>query len=185
MNYGRNFEFRVSPPPDQRGGRYVTGATPIPIGAPVVAGAVNADGRNVVAVAAGAIDPVPGIHGLLVFEYAWAAYAGRDPFLTVSSDLDFAPANAPVQLVSGTENKVVLRNTVDDEFLTPDNIVAGKVYVAPANLAGLAVGNGLRPHNAGSDEVGWWQEVGVDEAAWLIITNVDAGRGEVEARLAF
>lgn len=185
MDYGRNFGFRISPTPEQRKGRYINGATRIPIGAPVVAGAVNADGRNAVALASGVITPKQGIHGLVIFEHAWAWDAGQDPFLALSSDMDYVPAAAPCQLVSGTEVKVWLANTADEEFLVEGNDLEGKTYVAPSNLAGLAVGTGLRPHATPSDTNGYWEAVAGAEVPWLTVTNVEADRGLVEAQMAF
>jgi hypothetical protein len=187
-NYGRNFEFRVPPVHGQRSGRFSvpTTGTAIAIGAPVAldgAAALDAGGRAKVALVTGATVPVSGVHGIAVYEYAPAAFAGDDPFLTVYSDKDTIPLGAAVQVVSGTEIKVVLRNTVDETFLNTREY-DGKVFVAPANLTGLAVGDYLTP-GVGDTTDGYWAETATVGEAWLVITKVDTARGEVEARMTF
>lgn len=184
-NYGRNFEFRISPPPDQRRGRYITGADVIPIGAPVemLAQAPDVDGRNEVALATGATPPKSGMHGIAVFEHAYNAFAGFDPVLRTASDFSDIPPGSPIQLVSGTEVKVVLRNTeaADITFLGAQRGTP-RTMVGPTNLTGLAVGDGLGP-GTGDDTAGYWAEAIADP--WLVVTSVDVARGEVEAQLQF
>ena len=189
--YGRNFEFRISPPPDQRLGRYRTGEDPLPIGTPVavVGTAVDAQGRLEVGLAAAGTAPVKGQTGLLIFEHAWAATAGYDPALTDSADIDYAPAMAPVQLVSGNEVKVCFRNTVDRTFpreVATGRAYAGRLFVAPAGLAGVNVGDLIGP-GAGTDDGGYWAVVAGDAAApaWFSVTSVDPARAEVEAQMLF
>lgn len=185
-NYGRNFEFRISPPPDQRRGRYINGNAAIPIGAPIkITAVVNADGRNEVALAAGVTIPRSGQTGLAVFEHTYNAFAGFDPTLVVPSDFNDVPAGAPLQMVSGTEVKVVLRNTVNSDFLGRA-YTDGRMMVAPADLSTIAVGDVLRP-GPGTAVGGYWVEAAGVEAAdgWLLVTLVDTARGEVEAQLLF
>lgn len=185
-NYGRNFEFRISPPPEQRLGRYINGDDPIPIGAPVAVadGAVpDINGRLEFALATGAVAPVVGQHGIAIYEHL--VYDGYDPVLRTESDFGDVPANQPCQLVYGKVNKVVLRNTTAEglTFLGQSRGTP-RLMIAPAGLAGLAVGMGLRP-GIGNDTDGYWAAAGVGEDAWLIVTQVDPARGEVEAQMQF
>ena len=184
-NYGRYFEFRISPTPEQRRGRYLSPNAVIPIGAPVVAGAtVNADGRSVVALATGATVRRPGVTGIAVYEHAYNAFAGFDPVLTGPSDFSDIPANSPIQLVSGQEVKVVLRNIAADTAFLGRTYDDSRVFLAPANLSTIAVGNFLIP-GTGDGTSGYWAEGGDATTAWMVVTNVDTVRGEVEAQLLF
>lgn len=189
-NYGRNFEFRVTPIGQHRSARHSTPTTGtrIPIGAPVevdASAAVNAILSEVVILAEGAVDPMPGRTGILVWEAGPNAFAGSDQLLTTSSDIDTAPLGAQVQMVYGNEVKVVLRNTVDRTFLQTREY-AGRTMVAGLGATPtLAEGNFLRPHDTPSDDDGYWQETADEAEAWLVITSVDAARREVEARMLF
>lgn len=186
--YGRNFEFRVPPQSGQRAGRYsvpTTGAV-IPIGAPVVVtAAAAADGLGMapVTLATGATNPVSGIHGIAVYEWGPAAFAGDDPDLTTYSDKGYVPLGAAVQVVSGADVKVVLSNTVASTFLI-NRSYAGRVMVAGLGATPtLAVGDFLTP-GTGDDTSGYWAE-GNATNGWLVIVGVDAARSEVEARFTF
>jgi hypothetical protein len=191
--YGRNFGFRVSPRSENRMARFAVPATGarLPIGAPVVAN-VGAGATALTAypsmpvqrvgLAAAAAAPIKGQSGLLVYEFAPAAFAGFDEYLTTYSDLDTAPLGATVQVVDGAYVKVVLKNTGANEFLH-NRTYAARNMVAPANLAGVAVGAYLTP-GVGNDTAGYWA-VGDVTNGWLVVTSVDATRGEVEARLTF
>lgn len=187
-NYGRNFEFRVAPKSGQRSGRFfLAGADDIPIGAPVKYS--SADGENelgllAVTLATGAqATPNPGMGGIAVFEHAPAAFAGVDPFLTTYSDIDTVPVGKAVQVVSGVDVKVVLRNTAARDFL-------GRAYTGRTMVAGfgatptVAVGDYLSP-GTGTDADGYWVETGSAANAWLVVTKVDHDRGEIEARFVF
>lgn len=190
-NYGRNFEFRVPPHHGERGGRYYlpsTAPADLPIGVPVTVadGATpNAafSGALPVGLAAAAAPPVNGQAGIILYEHGPAAYAGTDPLLTTYSDIDKAPRGKMVQVISGDKVKVVLRNTVDRTFLQSRNYV-GRTIVAPANLAGLVVGDMLTP-GVGSDAAGYWAETADPTLAWLIVLNVDTARRELECRMTF
>lgn len=188
-SYGRNFEFRTPPIARDRGGRYyLDSATPVAIGAPVkvdVAGDENDLGLLPVQLATGAqAIPASGMGGILVYEYGPWAFAGDDPWLTTYSDKGDAPAGAAVQVVSGKNVKVVLRNTEDFTFL------AGRDYDGVTFVAGLgatptvAVGDLLTP-GTGNGTSGYWAETGTASQGWLVVTKVDTERGEVEARLNF
>lgn len=192
-SYGRNFEFRVPPHGTDRAGRWVlSGATggSVPIGAPVtfdsaVSASAEFTNASAVKLATGAQAPDPGVCGVLVYEHAPAAFAGNDPMLTTYSDLDTAPVGKLVQVVSGTDVKVVLRNTEDRTFLGARDyegrkMVAGIGQATPT----ISVGDYLTP-GTGSDAAGYWAETSNASEAWLVVTAVDNARAEVEARLLF
>lgn len=189
MSYGRNFEFRVLPEPVNRKGRFYVPSTGsvIPIGAPVGMTNATEDSRGLspVALVTGATAPLKGHHGIAVFEYAPAAFAGNDPFLTTYSDKDFVPLGAAVQVVSGPEIKVVFTNTSARTFLGSRSY-PGRVMVAGIGIATptVAVGDLLTP-GTGSDAAGYWAETGSASNAWLRVTKIDNTRGEVEAQLLF
>ena len=188
-SYGRNFEFRTPPVSRDRGGRYyLDETTAVAIGAPVVVdtdGDENDLGLLPVNLATGAQDaPVSGMGGILVYEHAPAAFAGDDPWLTTASDKGNAPAGAAVQVVSGKNVKVVLRNTDDMTFLNTRDY-DGVVFVAGLGATPtVAVGDYLTPGD-GDGETGYWAETSTLSEAWLVVTKVDTARGEVEARLNF
>ena len=187
-NYGRYFEFRNSPRPEDRYGRALSPNLVIPIGAPVERTAtVNADGRNVYQLATGVPTsrPRPVESGIAVFEWAYNAYAGQDPELQVVSDFSDIPANSPIQVVHGTNVKVVLRNIAEDtNFMDMRTYDDARTFVAPTDLSTLAVGNFLVP-GTGDGTAGYWAEGGDADTAWLEITSIDTVRGEVEAQLLF
>lgn len=186
-SYGRNFEFRVPPVHGERGGRYILGgSTALPIGAPVKV----ADGATpstsytealTVGLATGAQAPKKGLCGILVYEVdPGSGLGGYDPVTTTYSDYDTAPVGKLVQVVSGTQTKVVLRNTEDRTFMETTTY-AGRLMVP---VASLVVGDYLTP-GTGNDSAGYWVENATASNAWLIVTSVNTDRGEVEARLAF
>ena len=187
--YGRNFEFRVPPVHGERNGRYAVPATgtAIPIGAPVVATA-GADptvlNMQPVTLATGATAPITGVHGIALYEWAPAAFAGADPFLTTYSDRDYIPLGGAIQLISGPQVKVVFTNTTANTFLGLREYT-GRVMVAGAGATPtVAVGDFLTP-GVGNDTDGYWAETGTAANAWLVVTSVDTNRGEVEARFVF
>ena len=189
-NYGRNFEFRTPPQSSQRSGRYFldAGTSTIPIGAPVVStadGTVNELGLHPVTLATSAqARPLPGEGGVAVYEYGPAAFADNDPFLTTYSDKDVVPALAALQVVSGPDVKIVLRNTDDETFLNTREYT-GRTMVAgsPATIT-VDVGEYLTP-STGNDTAGYWEVTATASEAWLVVTKVDMDRGEFECRLAF
>lgn len=188
-SYGRNFDFRTVPSAKERKGRFYvpTSGSVIPIGAPVGATGAAEDGRGLapVALVTGATAPLIGKHGIAVYEYAPAAFAGDDPFLTTYSDKDFVPLGAAVQVVSGTDIKVVFRNTSARTFLGT-RAYAGRLMVAGIGIATptIAVGDMLTP-GVGDDTSGFWAETGSASNAWLRVTHIDNARAEVEAQLLF
>lgn len=186
-NYGRNFEFRIAPERGQRNGRYVnaTGAE-IPLGTPIgVTGVVDDLERQEIEPVTGATAPERGTHGIILVEHTGVTgVAGRDPFLNGVSDADTALDGQQVMMVSGVTVKVVLRNTEDRTFLNTRSYT-GRVMVAGLGATPtLGVGDYLTP-GTGNDTDGYWAETASATDAWMVITNVDAARGEVEARLLF
>lgn len=174
MTYSRNFEFRVPPRSGERAGRFYVDAATV-IGAPVYVDlatpGADADGSLLVNVATtGDVDPAenPELAGIAVYEELFTNYEGES-----YSDKTTAPANARVQVVSGKTVKVAFRNTTDTTM------------VAPANLSGITVGTYLVPDDAGT--TAYWEAVDAasTDEAWLIVTDVDAAAGTVEAQLVF
>jgi hypothetical protein len=191
-NYGRNFEFRIPPVHGSRGGRFVlpADADPIVIGAPVVVAAgatpdAAFSGALPVELATGATNkPTPGMGGIVLYEHAPAAYAGYDPALTTYSDIDMVPAGKQCQVIQDGAVKIVLRNTEDRVFLNSRNYTGRTMVAGLGATPTLAVGDMLTP-GVGDDTDGYWAETANADEAWLIITNVDAARAEVECRLNF
>lgn len=188
--YGRNFHFRVPPHGAQRSGRFYldNGGSDLVIGAPVVVDTVGDENDlgllPVDKAAADADRPVPGMGGILVYEYGPAAFAGDDALLTTYSDKDTAPAGKAVQVVNGTDVKVVFVNTEDRTFLNTRDY-KGRVMVAGIGATPtLAVGDYLTP-GTGNDTDGYWKATSTPGDEWLVVTKVDLDRGEVEARLLF
>lgn len=189
-SYGRNFDFRILPESENRRGRFAVPSVgnAIPIGVPV--GMTNAAetsvlGLSPVDLVTGATAPLIGHHGIVVFEYGPAAFAGNDPYLTTYSDKDTIPLGAAVQVVSGPDIKVVFRNTFARTFHGTRQY-AGRLMVAGIGIATptIAVGDLLTP-GTGTDVAGYWAETGSASNAWLRVTHVDNARAEVEAQLLF
>lgn len=183
-NYGRNIEFRIFPQRGQRNGRYVnaTGA-PILLGAPCVGtGVIDELDQEEVEPVTAAVAPEVGRHGIILVNHTGVSgMQGRDPFLSGVSDAQHALPGQQVMLVSGSEVKVVLRNTVDHTFLQTRNY-EGRTMVA--GLEALTVGDYLAP-GPGTDDGGYWAAAVDATTGWLVVTNVDEARAEVEARLNF
>lgn len=187
---GRFFDLRQSPQPQHRLGRFKTGADPIVIGAPVTATATTrdtADLREVTALATEGSDYVPGLSGILVWEAPWDWYHGHDRDTYRPSDVDTAPAYTPVQVVHGTEVRVVLYNIAATDGTDGFMAYAGRNMVKPADLAvPLVVGDKLTPGAGNGTTGGFWKKTtDTDATAWLTVTGVDLTIGEVEAQLRF
>jgi hypothetical protein len=186
--YGRNFGFRIPPDNEYRFGRFTTPGigSPIPLGAPVVADTVaglDPLGLQIVKLVTGATPPT-GLSGVVVYEYAPAAFAGFDPMLTTYSDLGTAPLGKAVQVISGSFCKLWLANTVAEVFLGTRNYPGRTMVNGLGATPTVAVGNYLIPGN-GDDVNGYWVSSASATNAWMIITNVDTVRAEVEARMLF
>lgn len=187
---GRFFEFRQSPIPQHRLGRFKTGADPIVQGAPVTATATSRDSvdlREVIALAGEGTAFVPGLSGLLVWEAPWDWAWGHDPVTYRPSDVDTAPAHTPVQVVHGTEVRIALHNIAASDGTDGFMAYAGRNMVKPADLAvPLVVGDKLTPGAGNGTTGGFWKKTtNTDATAWLTVTGVDLTIGEVEAQLRF
>ena len=188
-SYGRNFHTRISPSEQHRRGRFQLsmGGASIPIGAPVtVAGGATPVGGLTGALpatlATGAQAPKQGFSGIGIYEYT--DINGLDPQLYGWADQDKIPDGELFQVISGTAVKVVFNNTADRKFLGLRDY-KGRVMVAGLGATPtVAVGDFLSP-GPGTDAGGYWIETGTAANAWLIVTNVDASRQEVEAQMAF
>lgn len=200
--YGRNFEFRIPPQTENRGGRFASpvaalsgsgagggtaGLGLIPIGAPVevdYAAGNSLLGLQIVKLATGATAPVGGQMGVAVYEWGPAAFAGDDPNLVTYSDKDYVPAGRAVQVVSGPYVKVVFTNTVPGSFL------AQRSYKGRIMVAGLGATPSVNPGDflspgTGDDNDGYWAKTGTAANAWMVVTSVSGSRQEVEARMLF
>jgi hypothetical protein len=189
-SYGRNFDFRTPPRSEDRQGRFAAPATgTIPIGAPVIAdltAGLDEYNNQIVKLATGAQAPLPGLSGIAVYEYAPAAFAGFDPWLTTYSDLDVVPPTKALQVVSGPYVKAVFTDTNTPTF----SFLNTRTYNGRVMVAGLgatptvAVGNFITP-GVGTDAAGYWAVTAVAADAWAVVTYVDAVRQNIEARFLF
>lgn len=187
--YGRNFEFRIPPRAERRHGRYAvpSSGTRIPIGAPVRA-TDDADPTSLdlqpVALATAAGPPVVGMCGLVLYEHAPAAFAGVDPFLTTYSDLGDVPLGAAVQVIHGSETKVVFKNTVPSDFLDARSYLGRTMVAGMGATPTVSVGDLLTP-GPGNDDDGYWQVTSTPANGWLRVVHIDTTRLEVEAEFVF
>ena len=188
--YGRNFDFRQSPLPQHRLGRFVTGDSAIPNGAPVIAdGDTDANGRRAFILApSGTARPLPGQGGICLYEQPDAVYRGFDPGITRPSDMIDAPANTPAQMCHGTEVRLALWNTSEDDFrgMRAASPYPARVMVAGASGATPTVEvDELIGPGVGTDADGYWQVVATEADAWAVVTEVDAEIGLVVAQMLF
>lgn len=187
-SYGRNFHTRVSPYTQQRRGRYVMAqGADVPIGAPVIAANLAVPDHSLTdslpaQLATGAQAPKRGFAGIGIYEHI--QIIGHDPVLTTFGDIDTIPDTEMFQLICGPNVKVVFRNTAARVFRTTRNYT-GRVMVAGMGATPtVAVGNYLTP-GTGNDSAGYWATTGTASNAWLVVTNVDVARQEVEAEFNF
>jgi hypothetical protein len=184
-SYGRNFEMRITPTEQQRRGRVVLTGASAPIGVPlkIADGAtpsVDFTKALPATLATGSQAFKRGFCGIGIYEHL--DFNQYDPEYTTYSDRDQMPVGKLVQLIIGPNVKVVFRNTADRKFLGTRDY-KGRVMVAGMGATPtVAVGDYLTP-GTGNDTAGYWAEVGTAANAWLVVTNVDAARQEVEAEL--
>lgn len=186
--YGRNFDFRVTPSEAQRRGRIVLDQrSDAPIGVPLVVAdgatpSVSFTDALPASLATGAQAPKKGFAGIGVYEHI--DYNQLDPMWTTYSDRDLIPHDRLCQLVSGPNVKVVFKNTVDRTFLGTRDYV-GRIMVAGMGATPtVEIGEYLTP-GVGDDDNGYWAVTASAANAWLVVTNVDADRQEVEAEFNF
>lgn len=190
--YGRNFDFRIPPDGDERFGRYCTPITgsKIPIGAPVVSDipvGFNPLGLQVLKLAKGPQAPPKTGGGILLYEYAPAAFAGLDEHLVTYSDLDTVPLGAAAQVIHHPGVKAVLTNTANTPYpdFTAQFRSGPRVMVAGLGATpSVGVGDFLTP-SSGDDVNGYWEKTASATNAWLVVTKVDSARQEVEAEMLF
>lgn len=190
--YGRNFDFRQSPLPQHRLGRFIAGET-VPQGAPVVAeGDEDANGRRAFVLAAEGVGrPLPGQGGIALFEQpdnnGLIGNQGN-PLITRSSDFGDVPVGQPAQVCHGTEVRLAFWNTEEDDFRgmrTADPYV-GRIMVAGASGATPTVDvDDLLVPGAGDGTDGYWKVGGTADTAWAVVTNVDPESGHVTAQMLF
>lgn len=181
--YGRNFEVVATPRATGR----LTGVTPtvgnkLPMGIPVeydFAAALSA--LNLQPVKSSSADTAKAEgsgQGILLYEFAPAAFAGFDPLLQLYSDMDTVPLGANAQIIHGPTTRIILRNTSSTTFLNT------RTYAARTMVAGLggatptiAAGDYLLP-GTGNDTDGWWKETATAANGWLRVLAVDNSRAE-------
>lgn len=186
-NYGRNAHWLQSPRPEDRLGRYETGADTILQFAPVEVDPdedVTPENRRVLRLCTDAVRPLSGQHGIILYEQPFADTPGYDPALTRPSDLDTIPARRPVQLCHGSYVRIRLTNTVDESFLGQQDYPGRTMVDGLGATPTVFVGDTLTP-GGGNDDDGYWVVTTDPDEAWLLITNVDADAGELDAQMLF
>lgn len=174
---GRNITILQGPIYQHRLGRFKNGSAAVRQGVPVIADTYDSyDGRTSVEVAVNDDSPVVGQSGILIYEAPWTGWHGVDPESTSFSDLDVIPADAPAQLIHGTEVRIRFQNT--------DPAEGGRRVISEALVGSLSIGDALVPHASPSDVNGEWQAASSDDA-WLVVTAVDEERDYVEVQLQF
>lgn len=175
MAYSRNFGMR-SFENVVRDGRFRAPAsgTQLRIGQPVQ---LDSDNPGFVKQADEAAAPGPAC-GLAVFEHI----QNKSDALTTSSDSphDKVPFGQYVQVLHGPGTKVWLQNTPDKVLYDGRVQEAAGLLCQSVDVENLAVGAGLVPHSDGN-----FREAAEDEAAWLVVEQVNTSTGRVEARLTF
>jgi hypothetical protein len=171
MSYSRNFGFR-SFENIVRNGRFRAPATgtPILIGAPVIIDTAT-PGYLKPATAGAAL----GLGGIALFEHIQKK--GVDLDLVGTADFASVPLGQYTQIVHGPGTKVWFKNTAAKTLY--DGRVIPAAALVPAS--GIAVGDGLTPDGAGKFKKA---TVGTDPV-WLVIEQINATTGLVEARLTF
>lgn len=184
-DYGRNFEILQNPLPQNRLGRYTTGDDPILIGAPVKVDDVPDSNRRLpLALCTGATAPKKTRHGILVWESVYEGFIGHDPVTTRPSDIDTAPANMAVQLVSGTEFRGAFKNTETELFLQTASYTGRTMVAGIGATLALEEGDFLTP-GVGNDTDGYWAKTVVAADAWLVVTEVLNDVGVVQWQMLF
>ena len=171
MSYSRNFGFR-SFENIVRNGRFRAPGTgtPLLIGAPVIID--SATPGYLKPATAGA---APGLGGVVLFEHIQVK--GVDPVTVGTETFQTVPLGQYAQIVHGPGTKVWFKNTAAKTMY--DGRVIPAAALIPAS--GLAVGDGLTPDGAGKFKKA---TVGTDPV-WLVIEQINATTGLVEARFSF
>lgn len=106
MSYTRNFEVRRVSGALLRDGNYKT-----PVGSSLRLGTIVLPDAAADGFLKQATDAIPRGVGVGVLWFEHIQYQGYDPNLTLSMDLDKAPASAYAQIITGSGVKVVYKNT--------------------------------------------------------------------------
>lgn len=183
MAQHRNFWFMTPPHPDQRRGRYVLGADVL-IGAAVeAAGEQDANGQRELAYAGADTPPLPGKHGIMIYENPFGVAPGFDPVRYGYGDFNTGPSGEPAQLVSGRGIKFRLKNTAEE-------VVQGQKTYAPFVIVDglgatptLDVDDFIGPVTTPDSTDGYWQACS-EANAWAIVTAV-YDTDELDAELVF
>jgi hypothetical protein len=189
-SYGPNFNFRISPHPQDRLGQFCTGDTAMYVGTPVVGtGEYDAGGCEIVEYAAeDAAKPLPGRGGILVYEVDPNFYRGYDADLTTPSDVaNIAPAGKAVQVVRGQNCQVELTNTAESVYLNSRTYPEFVMVAGLGATSSVAVGDYLTPNDATDDPItnGFWKETADAANGWLVVVSVDPERDQLVAQLNF
>lgn len=182
--YGRFGSFRASPTPQQRDGACKNGEDDALVQfAPVVIDGQDAtDGRNTLALAAEGATPTT-LSGVAIFEDPWDSRIGRDPGQTTSSDIDEIPSGAPCQRVQMHSNIKILVQNLSADDLNFDGMreYEGRTMFKPADLATLAIGDGVCPGAGGASGV--WKKAPDAAHSWGYVREVDEEAGIVVFQL--
>lgn len=171
MSYSRNFGFR-SFENIVRNGRFRTPATgtALVIGAPVIIDTAT-PGFLKPATAGAAL----GLGGVVVYEHI--QLKGVDTSLVGTADFQSVPLGQYAQIVHGPGAKVWFKNTAAKTLYDGRTIPAGALIPA----SGLAVGDGLTPDGSGKFK----KATPGTDPVWLVIEQINATTGSVEARFTF
>lgn len=172
MSYGRNFGMR-SFENIVRDGRFRVPASgdPLRIGSPVM---LDADTPGYLELATAGMAPSANC-GILVYEHIQNK---SDALVTNHDDpYDKVPLGVYAQMIHGPGAKVWFKNTAQKTLY--DGRSRAAVTMVTTALADLAPGDGLSPVGT----AGQWAEDAT--APWLIVEQVNAATGLVEARFTF
>lgn len=179
MSYSRNFGMR-SFENVVRDGRFRVPSTgnALKIGAPVQ---LDPDNAGKLKAAASAAAPGPA-SGIVVYEHI----QNKSDALTTQYDApyDSVPLGQYAQMMHGAGTKVWFKNTAA-KTLYDGRTQAAYHFVsngsgAAADLSTLKPGDGLVPDGSGK-----YKKAGNDDAAWMVVEQVNPTTGVVEARLTF
>ena len=175
MSYTKNFGIRSFENIVRDGRQRTPAASAIVIGEPVLVDSASAGFLK--QATAGA---APGQSaGLAVYEHIQVK--GVDPALTGAGELNTIPAARYAQIVRGPGAKVWLKNTAQTTKYDGTVVAAAGLLAGSVNVGTLPIGAELTPDGSGKFKVG----NGTTDGVWLIVEQVNASTGVVEARLTF
>lgn len=175
MSYSKNFGIRSFENIVRDGRQRTPAASAIVIGEPVLVDPAT-PGSLKQATAGAAADQSA---GLAVYEHIQVT--GVDPATYGQGDFDTIPANRYAQIVRGPGAKVWFKNTALGAKYDGTVVPAAGLLADSIDVGVLAIGAELTPDGAGKFKVG----NGTTDGVWLIVEQVNASTGVVEARLTF